>query len=61
MFSEPKPMQKLLDRIGETVKENELPETLEAYKIRESVVMNLDEAVKFFGIDFKPSFFRWRK
>ena len=54
-------MQKLLDRIGETVKENELPETLEAYKIRESVVMNLDEAVKFFGIDFKPSFFRWRK
>lgn len=54
-------MQKLLDRIEETEKENELPETLVAHKIRESVVMNLDEAGKFFGIDFRPSFFRWRK
>ena len=31
----------------------ELPETLEARKSREWVVMNLEEARNFFGIDFK--------
>ena len=35
----------------------ELPETLEARKSRDWVVMNLDEAKKFFGIDFKKSIF----
>lgn len=35
----------------------ELPETLEAHKSREWVVMNLEEAKKFFKIDFKKSFF----
>ena len=33
----------------------ELPETLEARKSREWVVMNLEEAKDFFGIDFKKS------
>lgn len=31
----------------------ELPKTLEPRKSREWVIMNLDEARKFFGIDFK--------
>ena len=35
----------------------ELPETLEARKSREWVVMRLDEAKEFFGVQFKPSFF----
>ena len=35
----------------------ELPETLEAHKSREWVVMNLDEAKSFFKIDFKPRLF----
>ncbi len=35
----------------------ELPETLEARKSREWVVMNLDEARDFFGIKFKKKFF----
>jgi hypothetical protein len=35
----------------------ELPETLEAHKSREVVIMNLDEAKKFFQIDFKKGFF----
>ena len=40
----------------------ELPETLEAYKSREWVIMNLDEAKDFFGIDFKIPFYRrWFK
>lgn len=38
----------------------ELPETLEARKVRDSVVMNLTEAKKFFGIDFKQSWLPWR-
>lgn len=33
----------------------ELPETLEARKSREWIVLNLDEAREFFGIDFKRS------
>lgn len=37
----------------------ELPETLEARKSREWVVMNLEEAKEFFGIDFKKSIFPW--
>ena len=35
----------------------ELPETLEARKSRECIVMNLDEAKEFFGISFKRSLF----
>lgn len=35
----------------------ELPETLEAHKSRDWVVMNLDEAKEFFGIPFKKSWF----
>ena len=35
----------------------ELPETLEAHKSRDWVVMNLNEAKEFFGIEFKSSFF----
>ena len=34
----------------------ELPETLEAHKSREWVVMNLDAAIEFFGIEFKNKF-----
>ncbi len=34
----------------------ELPETLEAHKSRDWVVMNLDAAKEFFGIDFKMTF-----
>jgi hypothetical protein len=37
----------------------ELPETLEAHKSREWIVMNLDEAKDFFGIEFKNSWFSW--
>lgn len=36
----------------------ELPETLEAHKSRDWVVMNLDEAKKFFDIDFRISLFQ---
>ncbi len=36
----------------------ELPETLEARKVREWIVMNLSEAREFFGIDFKKSLFK---
>ncbi|MBE6111702.1 MAG: NgoFVII family restriction endonuclease [Peptococcaceae bacterium] len=40
----------------------ELPETLEARKSRESIVMNLTEARLFFGVTFKKSWLRrWRK
>ena len=40
----------------------ELPETLEAHKSREWVVMDLDAAKDFFGIDFKIPFYRrWFK
>ena len=35
----------------------ELPETLEAHKARDWVVMNLEEAKKFFGIEFKKGIF----
>ena len=35
----------------------ELPETLEARKSREWIVMNLDEAKTFFSINFKKNFF----
>lgn len=37
----------------------ELPETLEAHKSREWVVMNLDEARHFFEINFKKLLFPW--
>ena len=37
----------------------ELPETLEARKSREWVIMNLEEAKEFFGIDFKKSIFHF--
>ena len=36
----------------------ELPETLEAHKSRDWVVMNLLEAKEFFGLDFKSPFYR---
>ena len=39
----------------------ELPETLEARKVREWVVMNLSEAKAFFGIDFKRSILPWKR
>lgn len=39
----------------------ELPETLEARKSREWVVMNLDAAREFFGIDFKQGILPWNK
>ena len=40
----------------------ELPETLEAHKSREWVVMDLEAAKDFFGIDFKIPFYRkWFK
>lgn len=35
----------------------ELPETLEAHKSREWIVMNLEEARNFFGVDFKRNLF----
>lgn len=38
----------------------ELPETLEARKSREWVVMNLEEAKEFFGSDFKKSIIPWK-
>lgn len=38
----------------------ELPETLEAHKSREWVVMNLDEARDFFDIPFKKSILPWK-
>ncbi len=38
----------------------ELPETLEARKSREWVVMNLEAAKGFFGIDFRKSWFSFR-
>jgi hypothetical protein len=37
----------------------ELPETLEAHKSREWVVMNLDEARLFFEVNFKKPLFPW--
>jgi len=37
----------------------ELPETLEAHKSRDWLVMDLDEAKSFFEIDFKKPFFSW--
>lgn len=39
----------------------ELPETLEARKTREWVVMNLAEAKAFFEVDFKKSILPWKK
>lgn len=38
----------------------ELPETLEAHKSRDWVVMNLDEARAFFEISFKKSMLPWK-
>ena len=35
----------------------ELPETLEARKSRTCIIMNLEEAKKFFGVNFKKSVF----
>ena len=35
----------------------ELPETLEAHKSREWIVMNLDAVKEFFGIGFKKPLF----
>jgi hypothetical protein len=35
----------------------ELPEDLEAHKSREWIIMNLDKASEFFGINFKKRFF----
>lgn len=35
----------------------ELPETLEAHKSREIVIMSLEEAKEFFQIDFKKNIF----
>ena len=37
----------------------ELPETLEVRKSRDCLVMNLEEAQKFFGITFKKPLFPW--
>ena len=37
----------------------ELPETLEARKSRDWLVMNLEEAKQFFDIDFRKGFFYW--
>ena len=37
----------------------ELPETLEVRKSRDCLMMNLEEAQKFFGITFKKSLFLW--
>ena len=37
----------------------ELPETLEPHKSRDWLVMNLDEAQKFFGLSFEQTF--WEK
>ena len=37
----------------------ELPETLEAHKSRDWLVMNLEEAKEFFGLEFKKSPFAW--
>lgn len=39
----------------------ELPETLEACKARECIIMNLTEAKEFFGIDFKKSIWSWKR
>lgn len=39
----------------------ELPETLEARKVREDVIMNLSEARKFFELSFKKSILPWKK
>lgn len=39
----------------------ELPETLEARTIRETLIMNLSEARKFFGVDFRKHLFQWKK
>ncbi len=39
----------------------ELPETLEAHKSREWVVMNLDAAKDFFGIEFRNGWFAWER
>ena len=40
----------------------ELPETLEAHKSRDWLVMNLKEAKDFFGISFKKTWLdRWQK
>ena len=37
----------------------ELPETLEVRKSRDCLMMNLEEAQKFFGITFKKPLFPW--
>ena len=37
----------------------ELPETLEVHKSRDWLVMNLEEAKEFFGLEFKKSPFAW--
>ncbi len=39
----------------------ELPENLEAHKSREWIVMNLDEARAFFGINFQKRWFVFRQ
>ena len=61
---EPK-MNELRYNAGQTYEADrlmkELPETLEARKAREWVVVNLAEAKAFFGIDFKKSIFTWKR
>ena len=37
----------------------ELPETLEVRKSRDCLMMNMEEAQKFFGITFKKPLFPW--
>ena len=58
-------MNELLYNAGQTYEVDrlmkELPETLEARKAREWVVMNLTEARLFFEIDFKKSIFPWKR
>ena len=39
----------------------ELPETLEPHKSREWVVMNLEEAQKYFELTLKKSWLPWRR
>ena len=40
---------------------NELPETMEAHRAREWVIMNLDEAKRFFELDFRKSRLPWKR
>ncbi|MBP5155798.1 MAG: hypothetical protein J6252_04370, partial [Clostridia bacterium] len=60
LFTVSKSNNELRFNAGETYEANylikELPETLEAHRMGDCVVMNLTEASEFFGIDFKK---RW--